>query len=194
MKKTILTCLLGFTLALTVNAQKSKITRFKAGDVELSAGIGLLPTFLADQAQTIIPPVGLRLGYRVSENFSLAGFVSYSSSETDRISLPDGTINKWENNYTMVGLRGAVHATRIQNWDIYGGFMAAYNITDVNRTIVDHSNDDIDFRSPYQPTNSDTFTFGGFVGGAYYFKKNLAVFGELGYGVSLVNAGVTLKF
>lgn len=194
MKKTILTAILGLTVILTVQAQKSKITRFKAGDVELSASVGLLPTFIADKSNTIVPPVGIRVGYRVTENFSLSGFVAYSSSETDRISLPDGTINHWENDYTMIGLRGAVHATRIVNWDIYGGFMAGYNISNVSRTIIEESDEKSNTPSPYQPTNSDTFSFGGFVGGAYYFKKNLAVFGELGYGVSLVNAGVTVKF
>lgn len=194
MKKTILTAILSLVVILGVQAQQSKITRFKAGDIELSASIGLLPTFVADQSNTIVPPIGFRAGYRVSENFSLAGFIAYSSSETDQITLLDGTVNQWKNNYTMLGLRGAVHATRIVNWDIYGGFMTAYNISNVDRTILEKADEKSNAPSAYQPTNENTFTFGGFVGGAYYFKKDIAVFGELGYGISLINAGVTMKF
>jgi len=36
-------------------------------------------------------------------------------------------------------------------------------------------------------------TWAGFIGGRYYFKDNLAVMAELGYGIAYLNIGVALK-
>jgi len=35
--------------------------------------------------------------------------------------------------------------------------------------------------------------YGFFVGGKYYLKDNLAIFGELGYSIAYLTVGITLK-
>ncbi|MCL2414487.1 MAG: hypothetical protein FWC94_04455 [Bacteroidales bacterium] len=48
------------------------------------------------------------------------------------------------------------------------------------------------------PTHRDNsgFKFGYhfFVGGRYYFRENMAVFAEIGYGLSFLNVGITLRY
>jgi hypothetical protein len=36
-------------------------------------------------------------------------------------------------------------------------------------------------------------SFSGFVGASYFFNKKIGAFGELGYGISLLNFGVTYR-
>lgn len=179
----------------TLNAQK---TQFKKGDLDLALGLGILPTFVVDGAKVQVPPVSLRLGYRVSDNFSLSAFTAYSSSsQVQPDILTDNTV-RVENDFLMVGIRAAAHASRIENWDIYGGFSLGYNIPMVEKTLIvaedaEPTRDDFD---PHRHTRQaeNNFTFSGFVGATYFFKeKNLGVFGELGYGVSILNVGVNFK-
>ena len=183
---TIITALLVFVLT-TANAQ----TTFVGGDIEFAAGIGLLPTFVKDDATTIVPPVSARLGVRLAPNFSLGAYAAYSSSESLQRELPDGAIEDLSNEFFMVGLRAAAHASRIENWDIYGGAMIGYNMPNVSSEKVSEKSNS-DGPSFSRPAENE-FTYSAFVGASYYPVKNLGVFAEIGYGISLLNMGVSLK-
>lgn len=190
---------LALTLCVLVNCLTiltAQNTRFAKGDIEISAGVGIIPTFFADQSKTIIPPLSAKIGYRVTNNLSLAAYAAYSSSETDQISLPDGSVTHYENDYLILGLRGAAHTNRLDNWDIYGGFLFGYNMPQVteNRTFttsgdVEPVSDQPSFTRPAE----HTFTYSGFVGASYFFGKNMGAYAEIGYGISLLNVGLNFK-
>jgi len=49
--------------------------------------------------------------------------------------------------------------------------------------------------SPFDPNaKAGQFFYSGFVGGQYFFRKNVGVFLEAGLGVSLLNSGIAVRF
>jgi hypothetical protein len=173
---------------------------FAKGDIELSAGIGLLPTFVKDDGNTLVPPVTLRAGYRFSSNFSLSAFAAYSATETAELARTTGVVEQFQNDFLIFGLRPTVHATSFKNWDIYGGFAIGYVVPTVERTVisepVDTRNvvvDEVQYETSFTRDATNELLFSGFIGANYYFRKKTAVFAEVGYGISILNAGVTFK-
>lgn len=180
-----------------VQAQKMA---FEKGDIEFSAGVGLLPTFAKDGGSTLIPPLSLRLGYRLSNHFSLSAYAAYSSTETAELTRPTGLVEQFKNDFLIVGLRPAVHITSVDNWDIYGGFLAGYTIPTVERTVISTPADPAPESDEFFTTEpsfarpaENEFLFSGFIGANYFIGSRTAVFAEVGYGISIINAGVTFK-
>ncbi|MCB0582553.1 MAG: outer membrane beta-barrel protein [Phaeodactylibacter sp.] len=182
----ILSALLAFACS-GLNAQ----TTFKKGDVELAAGIGVFPTFAKDDATTVVPPVSARLDVRLAPNFSLGAYAAFSSSEARRVGLTEGTIRDISNKFTLIGLRAAAHANRMDNWDIYGGAMLGYNIPRVSDSITKEKSE-IEGPTFSRPAQNE-FTYSAFVGASYYPVKNIGLFAEVGYGISIFNLGVSAK-
>jgi hypothetical protein len=186
------TAFLILTFAFTTISQ-AQITRFEKGDLDISAGVGLIPTFAADGGNTLVPPLSLRLDYRPAENFSIGAYAAFSSTETKYFDLPDDNLSQWQNDFFIVGLRGAAHGSRFENWDIYGGFMVGYNIASVSNDVIAEEETKSEEGPSFRRPAENNFTFSGFVGATYFPKKNLGIFGELGYCISILNFGVTYK-
>ncbi len=97
-----------------------------------------------------------------------------------------GYTSKW--NYIIVGVRGAYHYNgfeNLSNLDVYAGAMVAYNI-------VKYSSDlDEDY---FSKNYGSGVGVSGFAGARWFFTDMFGVYAELGYGVSVLNAGLTLKF
>jgi hypothetical protein len=74
----------------------------------------------------------------------------------------------------------------VDKLDTYTGLMIGYRI-------LSHS-----YFGAYDDNDYSGLTSGLqwslFIGGRYYFKENIAVMLELGYGVAFINLGVALKF
>lgn len=190
------TIALGLALCFaTLQATAQKPVQVKKGDLELSAGIGLLPTFAADRGKTIVPPLSARLTYHVGNNFSLGAYAAYSTTQTNKIARGNGAVETYENQFTLIGLRAAGHCVRFDNWDIYGGLMVGYNIPNV--TMLSSSNPSESPRDDIQPSftrpATNNMTFSGFVGASYFLNQKFGAFGEVGYGISLLNVGVTYR-
>jgi len=181
--------------AISLTTGQAQFTKIEKGDIDLAAGIGLLPTFVADRGTTIVPPASVRIDYRLSKKFSLGAYAAFSSTESNVITQPNGSVERFETDYTIVGLRAAVHGNPRDNWDVYGGFMLGYNMPSVNHIIITPASDvkGAENQPSFTRPAKNQVTYSGFIGAAYYFKKNLGVFAELGYGISLLNAGVQIK-
>lgn len=95
---------------------------------------------------------------------------------------------KW--NYTIVGARSAFHYSQLNNdkFDVYGGLMLSYNIVSYKYT-----DNDPYYDYDYGNSSSSGIGLTGYVGGRYNFSEKLAVYTELGYGVSTLSFGLSFR-
>ena len=191
MKKSFLTIAALILVAVSMNAQ----VLYKKGSVDFAAGVGLVPTNMVDGASYNVLPVSARLGFRVSPNFSLSAFAAYSASEKLNVVRPDESIDNISNKEVSVGLRGALHAIRAERFDVYGGLMLGYHMPNTEITNVSDPKDTnpTGLKPSFSREATNQMIYSGFVGAAYFPGRNVGVFGEIGYGMSLFNTGIQWK-
>jgi hypothetical protein len=169
----------------------------KKGSVDFAAGVGLVPTYIADGAQVNVLPLNVRLGVRVSDNISMAAFAAYSASEKNRVVRPDESVDHVSNKQVVLGVRSAVHALRAEKFDIYGGVMLGYNMPTTEITNIEGPKTGNPLPNGLTPSFSreatNSMVYSGFVGAAYRPGANMSVFTEIGYGISLLNVGMQWK-
>ncbi len=182
-------------LILSATSMNAQNIRIKKGDIQISASVGLLPTFLADKGHTNIPPLSLKAAFFVSDKFSVEAYTAFSSTETGVQTYPDHSVNQTKNDFLLVGSRGAVHTFKFKNWDIYGGLMLGYNIPMVKTTTTypEGPIKEGELTPSFHREAKNNFTYSGFVGATYFVKKNLGITGEVGYGISIINVGISYK-
>ena len=187
MKKALLLLIIAF---IFVNIQNGFSQKKLKSKLELKAGIGLLPTFFKDDAQTKLMPLSFGVKYQLSKKMSLEAYLGHSRSSAGTEPMGDQVPPQWQNTMTVIGLRGAAHpVTNFEKWDFYGGMMINYSITQIN---VQHGNPDVLWdRLGFEP-NAGKMTISGFVGTNYKIWKRFGLFGELGFGASLFKTGVSL--
>jgi hypothetical protein len=194
MKKNLfaLVVMLATISSLTLNAQNQA---FKKGNVNLSLGYGIVPTFINDGGSSNIPPLSARIGYALSNNINVSGYVGYSATTSKPEVVSDGILSKTRNDLLILGLRGEIHSDRDDKFDFYGGFMFGYNIPMVEETSVSDGSEIVrDPNEPFKyPEAQNNLVYSGFIGASYFFKPKMAAYTEVGYGVSLVNLGLTFK-
>lgn len=156
---------------------------YKAGDKNVGGMIGL-GGYGGVYGESTLPSLAASYELGFNENISIGGVAGFTSSSY--------TISgNWQYKYTyiLVGARGAYHYDLLHkdNIDTYGGILIGYNI-------VSFSEENRPASWPYPVSASSSYlTYGGFVGGRYYFNENLGVQAELGYGIGLLTVGVTYK-
>jgi hypothetical protein len=173
MKKAItvfLIALLGFSF--NANAQYEK------GQKDLNIGVGLLSTFGVGKAQ--LPPVSAALDFGITDNISLGGYIGYSMFKEEFAALN----YTWKYSYLIIGARGAYHFDLLDNMDTYAGLLLAYNLAKV----------ELDGSSNLPEPSAGGIAYSAFLGARYHFNDSFGIFGELGYGISVLNIGLTVKF
>jgi len=115
----------------------------------------------------------------------VGGMVGYSTARWKY--KGSGDPYGWRSDNIYFGARAAFHYAFIPKLDAYAGFMVGYNIHRWNWT------GDYGYYESYS-YGSNGFVWSGFAGARYYFTNNIAVFGEIGYGLSLFNGGISFKF
>jgi len=154
---------------------------YKKGDKMLNAGVGF--GFGFGTGTSDLPPISLGLQFlSLQEKISLGAIVGYASS-TDNWGV--GSSYSWKYTYILVGGRGEYHFTDSKNLDGYVGVILGYNVVSVS-TPSGYSG------STYTAAAGGLF-YGGVLGARYYFSPSFGIFGEVGYGISILTAGVTLK-
>lgn len=162
-----------------LNAQ----SEYEEGQIDVNLGVGLIPTFgLGD--------VGLPLSVSVDYGFreevgpgdvGIGGYIGYSGSTDNDPNFGDVT-----RTYVIVGVRGTYHIDLIEGVDTYAGLLAAFNVATVSV-----ENNPAGFNIPSAGGGAG---YSLFAGGRYYFTDNLGVFAEVGYGISIINGGLSVKF
>jgi hypothetical protein len=187
----IFALLLGFFLCSAFSTIDAQVARFKAGQLQANAGIGLISTFAADAPTTIVPPLSGSLEYFLSPNLSLGLYAAYSEAEGERTYQNAGIIESFNNKTWMAALRMGFHSNNLDNWRVYGGLMMGTSLPTVEkqvRTIPGEFFIDDDAPSFSRPAQN-SFLFSGYVGARRYLRPDWSVFGEVGFGISLVNLG-----
>lgn len=121
---------------------------------------------------------------------SLGGYAGYKAFQ---YKYDAGSVNYKQNwNYTIIGARAAYHYTGLENEkiDVYGGLMLSYNI--LKYKFKDNSGSGSGIYNSGSYGSAAGFT--AYAGGRYFFSNNLGAFAELGYGVSYLTVGLSLKF
>ncbi|MCX6261907.1 MAG: hypothetical protein NTY95_13945 [Bacteroidia bacterium] len=159
---------------------------FIKGDKVLNLGIGVgTNIYSGSYNRIIIPPFSASLEIGVEDELidkgaigvgPYLGFTSYKWDYNDHTAT---YIN------TILGARGNFHYPLVEKLDTYAGFLLGYNF--VSRTETVNPIEDHDYSSSH-------LAWALFIGARYYFKENIAVMAELGYGVAILNVGLALKF
>jgi len=182
MKKTISS--LAVAAITLFSVQFVAAQEFSKGTNVINAGIGLGGNFNIGSFGNSSPSIGVNLSYErgiwETGDFgvvSLGGYLGYKSYRSD---FQDDTFRY---SYAIVGVRGAFHyiGLNVENLDVYGGAMLAYNIAS-----FDGDGDVFSLNS--RPSGTV------FVGGRWYFTENFGVFAEAGYGVAFLSLGAAFRF
>ena len=178
MKKAII-IFLAISFSLSAYSQQ-----FQVGSSAANLGIGL-GTALGGLGKAR-PAISIALDYGMWDIggpgvISLGGYVGNTGYKYADL----GYTAKW--NYTTIGVRGAYHYNgfKAPQLDAYAGMMLGYNI-------VKYSSDNQD--NSFVNNYASGLGFSGFLGGRWFFSQQFGAFAELGYGVSVLNAGITYKF
>ena len=170
-----------FLMQNSANAQnKNSVSDNVKGTSYLQAGIGLGSYGMSGTGGM---PITASYEYGFAKNFSAglsAGFVKKSF------------LTDWKYTYLIFGVRGSYHfneALKVNNpnLDLYGGAGLIY------RRYSMKAMDAIDPAYNYSASGG-TVDFELHAGGRYYFGKQVGAFAELGYGISPLQLGVTVKF
>ena len=182
MKRIVLFAIaMGLISAVYTSAQESV---FNQNDNVVSLGIGIggsyygytgyagynrLPTFTFGYERCIL---GNLFNEQSALGIGALGGFTYASHSA------------WTSTDIMIGLRGAMHYAFIDNLDTYAGAMLGYNIHSWKWKGSGES----------LHSGSSGLGFGVFAGARYYLAGPIAVYAEAGYGFTLLNVGLSLKF
>lgn len=154
----------------------------KEGQMNINAGIGIGMAGIYGDMK--MPAISASLDYGINDKMSIGGLVGYSSSE-QKVYGDYG----WKYSYLVIGARGAYHFELGKNFDPYVGVILGYNVVSAS-TIGTAQNS---YWGTTYSASASYMMFGGFLGGRYYVSDNFAIFGEVGYGLGLLTAGVSIK-
>ncbi len=165
---------------------------FSKGQTDLIMQVGVLPTYLMDNARIVLPPIGLRAEHRFSKNYSLGLEASHSKSQKTDLFTQTEELREYANTSYFFGVRNTVHCDcdRVENIDLYGGFTLGYSLTKID--VLNGTFGPPEWHRGIKP-ESGTVTYSGFLGIRYACSPWFSLSGEIGFGVSLIQLGVGIK-
>ena len=182
-RKFLLTFVICMFAAVYTSAQEPV---FRQNDNVISFGIGIGGTLYSDLVYTgssikRMPTISFGYERCIIDNLfndksaiGVGGAFGYTSAE----------YNNGKSTDFMIGARGAFHYALVDNLDTYAGVVVGYNFNSWKKTgeVLTIS------------SSTSGLTSAVFVGGRYYIADVLAVFAEIGYGYTIFNTGIALKF
>lgn len=138
------------------------------------------------------------IGYRATNVFSFGAFAGYTEVSNLPKVLNDGLESKISNKTTLVGLKGQMHKNFTDQIEMYGGVLLGYAA--VKRTETNTKTGEEVVRlagepTPYNPNQpKGQLVYSGFLGGKLWLSKNISLFSEIGFGVSLLTTGLSFQF
>ncbi len=187
----LLIACISLLFAIATQAQRRTDRMYQEGQRDVWVGVGLLPTYLMDGAKMVLPPVTFGGDQMISDNFSLGGKFGYSVSEFKKDYATLEHPKTYQNTSYFFGIRPAAHCTKIQKWDIFGGFSLGYSITHIE--VMEGGAFGSEEEHIKLLPKRQKLTYTGFLGIRYSCCGKVGVFGELGFGASLLMAGMTYR-
>ncbi len=187
MKKTYLLSFFILCFTLNSHAQVEQIDK-----TEINLGVGLLPTIISS---TFGIPLSVSVDhpFSVVEHMTIGGYAGYyRTSDNYNYGFGSYDINY---NVLLFGARATYHVGHFEwmkwmgsdKFDPYVGVMAGFNY------ISSSIDGDNTFVGDFTAASSGP-SVSGFVGVKYQLTDSFRVFGEAGYGISLVTVGAVLAF
>lgn len=190
-KKIFFTLVVLFTSGALMNVSAKDI--ISKGEQVVKLGIGIGSYYGGDGYASRVPPISASyekgildglLGGKAS--IGVGGYLGYSA-------------NKWESSfnnetwgykysYLILGARGLFHYQLVKKLDTYAGLMLGYNVVSSKY----YGSDAI---APYVGSASSASGIGysAFAGARYNFNKKFGAYAEIGYGISALELGVSIK-
>lgn len=160
------------------------------GKLDVNFGVGALPTFAKDKGKVLVVPLTMNATYKLTNKFSLGVYAGHSATETNRELFNDGVLSQWQNHFTTVGIRAAAHSSNQYNWEIYGGMTVSYNYSRIKMM-----EGDLDQMAKHMgiKSHSGKVAASAFLGTRYAVTDKLGMYGEVGFGISILTFGVSLR-
>ncbi len=172
--------------------------QFEVGDKVLGLSVGIGGNYSAGSTYSSqTPALGLSYEQGVTDLgpgvLGIGGYLGYKSlsAKTDYAFGTTRYSYDWTWNYLILGVRGAWH---YNDWhgnealDTYGGVMLSYN------SVSFKDNTDYPTGSvAYKYSSASGVGFTGFLGARYWFSEQFGAQAELGYGIAVLNLGISYK-
>ncbi len=192
MKKTMRIFAFSLLLAIFIPIASLQAQTFDKGDKVLSFGIGLGATYytFGTYYHTTVPPIFVAGDYCIREklgpgNLGVGGLIGYSAYKWRYNAF--GYDYGWKYTTLIIAARGSYHFTDlVDKLDLYGGVLIGAKI------VTDKSFGDV--TGADYTVNGSGVAYDLFAGARYYFTDNIAVMGELGYGIAWLKLGISFKF
>lgn len=185
------------TVALTGLLHHASNAQFEAGDNVLGLGVGLLGGYNVGWSGSGVsqsPAITFHYDHGMGDlgpgTWGLGGFIGYKT-----ISYDDRYLNYYNYDYRytffVLGARGTWHYNEwhgSSKWDTYGIVMLAYK----SISWKDHTDYGNYPHSTYSYSGSG-IDLGIGLGARYWFNDRFGAFAELGYGITTLQVGVSMK-
>ncbi|MGE5354253.1 MAG: outer membrane protein [Acidobacteriota bacterium] len=171
-------------MLLSVATSAQSENPFKKNTQVGQVGLGLGMAGIYGTAS--VPPISLGFQYGIEDKISVGGILGYASSTVDWGYWNDNYT--WKYTYFLIAARGEYHFLEtVKNLDGYAGLTLGYNIVSFTEPTG--------YSNAFGYSTSGSYAVIGVHGGVrYFFNPNFAVFGELGYGLGIITAGIAYKF
>jgi len=168
----------------------------KAGQLQLNAGIGLLSTYAADKTQAVVLPISINAEVFLSPNIAVGIYGAYSRTKGQSIFPNADLVEDYDNTTRQLAVKTSFYSNNMNAWRVYGGFLTGISRSTIEKTttsLVGEGDKDT-VPSFSRPNAPNSFLFSGYVGVQRIVTSNVSIYGELGFGISLVNAGLSYRF
>ena len=167
---------------------------FKNGGIEIQAGVGFGFWGYYSGATMTVPPIIVSAEYQVlvapQVPLSFGLLAGYTGAQ---YKYDGGAGNTYTDTFSFIVIGGRlsyhfIEFITVPNLDTYAGILLGYDIASVS-----YSGTGTYASGPIPGVTAGGFTYGFYAGARYYFTPNIGVYGELGYTLGYINAGLAVK-
>ena len=198
-----------FIIILSVLSISATAQSFQKGQVDINLGYGFGNTFIDSKYNVSMPAISGVLDFGIANSFSLGVYVGEAKAKwtvagTDVCNNGNGNGNysylyayTHEAKHLMVALRGSYHLGSLiksDNLDAYLGLQLGNNFETDEYSLTTTPFCDKLNKLYFVNKYYNGFIWAVYAGARYRFSKHVGIFGELGYGIVVFNAGLNIKF
>ena len=177
-----------FVAVFSLPMLKAQESMFNLGDKVVSLGIGFGTTLYSGGYYSRgFPPLSISYEQAIKDDIlekgviGVGGYLGYTSYKWDYLG--------WGYKYSNIifGAGGSFHYPLVDKLDTYISILLGYRISTSSEYGTSIPGYDYD-------TSSGGLVFSSFVGARYYFTETIAAFAQVGYGISYLTIGVSIRF